>query len=57
MLFKTTVSGLLEAFELPSVVASACHVGLLVNKGFLAFPGKPEASVKALAGALSVSPY
>lgn len=46
-----------EAFELPSVVAGACHVGLLVNKGFLPFTGKPEGSLKAPAGVLLVSPY
>ena len=53
----TTASGLLEAFELPSVVSRACLVGLLVNKSFLTFPGRLEGSVKSVATALSVPPH
>lgn len=48
MLFKTTVSMLLEAFELPSVVARACLWALLT------FSGRLKGSLKS---ALSVPPY
>lgn len=54
---QATVSELVGTFDLPSVVARACLVGLLVNKSFLMFPGRLEGSLKLVAVALSVPPY